>query len=485
MATPVLLLVLIYLIYAIIAFRQPQGGALEGPAVRGHAEPADALDRRHLHARAQSRRLRHRAPGERLRRGLGQRPETADGAEGEKLPVQVIAQQWAFTYRYPTYGGVETTHLELPVNKMIELHVTSLDVIHSFWAYQLGVKADANPGVDNVAFVKPTKIQTFEVHCAELCGIWHGSMFDHGHVVTQSSFESWIAEQQKTIRGDHQGAAEVQHHLPPRTAGARRMSTTTSSATPPAVSRPLWRRLLGFNLLTAVILGVGGYYLGWFIGHLVTEGKSFEYTAATDENDVALLLAYFFGVIGFLIGLGFANYPISRLLGRPASLREKEDEGIGRYFGLCTDHKVVGIQYLVRNRRVLLHRRAERDADPHRAAAQPAHLRGAQPVPLAGGHARHDDDGDDDLGDPGAVRQLLRADHDRRAADGLPADRGADLLAADGRRLHPHLDDLLRRLPDRLDRLRAAQRPGRDGDGLLHLLLRAGRHLDVRCSAST
>jgi cytochrome c oxidase subunit 1 len=108
----------------------------------------------------------------------------------------------------------------------------------------------------------------------------------------------------------------------------------------------MWRRVFGFNLLTAVILGVGGYYLGWWIGHLIN-GPSFEYETATDENDVALLLAYFFGVVGFLIGLGFANYPISRMLGRPASLREKESEGIGRYFGLCTDHKVVGLQYLV------------------------------------------------------------------------------------------------------------------------------------------
>jgi len=109
----------------------------------------------------------------------------------------------------------------------------------------------------------------------------------------------------------------------------------------------MWRRVFGFNLLTAVILGVAGYYLGWFIGHQVNGGKSFEYQKATDENDVALLLGYVFGVIGFLIGLGFANYPFSRLLGRPASLREKESEGIGRYFGLCTDHKVVGLQYLV------------------------------------------------------------------------------------------------------------------------------------------
>ncbi|HST32463.1 MAG TPA: cbb3-type cytochrome c oxidase subunit I, partial [Solirubrobacteraceae bacterium] len=126
------------------------------------------------------------------------------------------------------------------------------------------------------------------------------------------------------------------------------MSTTTAQpdSTPAPVRRPLWRRLVGFNLLTAVLLGVGGYYVGWFIGHQI-KSPSLEFRSETDENDIALLLAYLFGVVGFLIGLGFANYPVSRLLGRPASLREKEDEGIGRYFGLCTDHKVVGMQYLV------------------------------------------------------------------------------------------------------------------------------------------
>ncbi len=108
----------------------------------------------------------------------------------------MIAQQWAFTYRYPSYGGVETTHLVLPVNQMVELHVTSLDVIHSFWAYQLGVKADANPDVDNVVFVKPTKEQAFDVRCAELCGIWHGYMFDRGHVVSTAAFDTWIHQQQ-------------------------------------------------------------------------------------------------------------------------------------------------------------------------------------------------------------------------------------------------------------------------------------------------
>jgi len=105
------------------------------------------------------------------------------------------------------------------------------------------------------------------------------------------------------------------------------------------------RRLIGFNLLTAIVLGIVGFYVGWVLGKQVT-AKSVDYFSDTGQNDIALFIAYFVGVVGFLVGLGFANYPVQRMLGKPPSIREKETAGIGRYFGLCTDHKVVGIQYL-------------------------------------------------------------------------------------------------------------------------------------------
>lgn len=131
--------------------------------------------------------------------GGGQGPEPAFKLSGDVLPVQVIGQQWEFTYRYPTYGGVETAHLELPVGQKVEFHVTSLDVIHSFWAPRLGVKADANPGVDNIAFVEPRKEMAFDIRCSELCGLWHGYMFDTGQVVSESAFQEWIEEQQRVF----------------------------------------------------------------------------------------------------------------------------------------------------------------------------------------------------------------------------------------------------------------------------------------------
>ncbi len=118
------------------------------------------------------------------------------------LQVQVIGQQWTWTYRYPQFGGMESTELMLPVNTEVTFHVTSLDVIHSFWAYQLGVKADANPQVDNVAFATPLSLGSVTVRCSELCGLWHGAMFNYGHVVTQSAFQSWASGVQAKEQAD-------------------------------------------------------------------------------------------------------------------------------------------------------------------------------------------------------------------------------------------------------------------------------------------
>src|SRR5437870_1304691 len=107
--------------------------------------------------------------------------------------------------------------------------------------------------------------------------------------------------------------------------------------------QPAWRGLIGFNMFTALALGAGGWFLGAWIGGQIAVGN--DYLLGTDQNDVGILLGYLFGMIGWLGGLGFFNYPVSRLLGRPATLREKETGGAARYFTLCTDHKVVGIQY--------------------------------------------------------------------------------------------------------------------------------------------
>jgi cytochrome c oxidase subunit II len=196
-STPIAMAVLVYFIYALIAFRERDTTAvLDGPSIRGDARiqtwwlvvtTGIVL---FLAGYGTVRMLSDGAGG-----GQGPNPIAKPTGAARALQVQVIAQQWKFTYRWPAYGGVETSTLELPSNRMIEFHVTSLDVIHSFWAYQLGVKADANPGFDNVAYVTTKGPFTFDIHCAELCGVWHGYMFEKGSVVRPNQFDAWITQQ--------------------------------------------------------------------------------------------------------------------------------------------------------------------------------------------------------------------------------------------------------------------------------------------------
>lgn len=117
------------------------------------------------------------------------------------LEVQAIGQEWFWTFRYPSYSGMESRDLVLPVNVPIDLHITSLDVVHSFWIYNFDIKEDAVPGVDNQAWMLAKHLAAYNpdgqnwVKCNELCGIWHGYMKTGLYVRTPSAFASWAKRQ--------------------------------------------------------------------------------------------------------------------------------------------------------------------------------------------------------------------------------------------------------------------------------------------------
>jgi cytochrome c oxidase subunit II len=197
MAAPVLLFVVLFAGYAMITWRPRDDDAEEdGPPIEGNvrvqfswiAISTAIVLSLFVFGTVE---LATTGPAGANGAGAGEGPSPIWNPGGKPLVVQVIAQQWLFTYRYPQYGGFETTQLILPVGQEVQFNVTSLDVIHSFWAYQLGVKADANPQVNNVAYTKTLQTGAITVRCAELCGLWHGAMFDYGRVVSVAAFKSW------------------------------------------------------------------------------------------------------------------------------------------------------------------------------------------------------------------------------------------------------------------------------------------------------
>jgi cytochrome c oxidase subunit 2 len=210
-SVPIVALIFVYFGYVLIVFRARAGTTGDGPPIRGNARLQTAwilttsLTVLCLAAFG-TYELLSGAGG-----GQGSAPvfvPAASAATGDPpLQVQVIAQQWQFTFRYPSEGGFESAHFVLPVDREVELHVTSLDVIHSFWVPALGLKADANPGVDNIAYITPKQVGNVHIECAELCGLFHGYMFDTGRIVSAGAFAAWA-------RTERQFVAPVTQYLP-------------------------------------------------------------------------------------------------------------------------------------------------------------------------------------------------------------------------------------------------------------------------------
>jgi cytochrome c oxidase subunit 2 len=121
--------------------------------------------------------------------------EKAD-ASGQEMSVRVVGEQFNWSYFYPgANGGKELTspQLYLPVGRRVKFTIQSKDVIHDFWVPAFRQKIDAVPGIDTNYRVTPTRIGSYAVVCAELCGLGHSTMRSTVHVLSKPDFDKWLA----------------------------------------------------------------------------------------------------------------------------------------------------------------------------------------------------------------------------------------------------------------------------------------------------
>jgi cytochrome c oxidase subunit 2 len=139
--------------------------------------------------------------------------------------VEVFAEQWQWSYRLPGADGslgtsdaslvgpdnplgvnpddpnsaddviVEVDDLHLPIGKPVKMLLRSIDVLHNFYVPQFRAKMDMIPGTVTYYWFTPTRTGTFEVLCAELCGVGHGFMRGIVVIDTQEDYDSWLGEQ--------------------------------------------------------------------------------------------------------------------------------------------------------------------------------------------------------------------------------------------------------------------------------------------------
>ncbi len=113
--------------------------------------------------------------------------------------VKVTAQQWAWTFDDPGPDGklgtpddVRTTdEMHVEVGKTYHFELESKDVVHSFFVPAFRLKQDADPGRTYTGWFKATKTGSYDILCAEICGIGHGVMGAKLVVDTPESFATW------------------------------------------------------------------------------------------------------------------------------------------------------------------------------------------------------------------------------------------------------------------------------------------------------
>lgn len=123
-----------------------------------------------------------------------------------ELVVEVTGSQWNWRFDYPEYG-FGSTELNLPVGRTVLLKITSLDVIHDFWVPEFRVKQDAVPGMVKELRVSPTETGTYQLRCAELCGLDHAYMLANVNVMSPAEYNEWVDHELEEIAKAEAGPA--------------------------------------------------------------------------------------------------------------------------------------------------------------------------------------------------------------------------------------------------------------------------------------
>jgi cytochrome c oxidase subunit 2 len=124
--------------------------------------------------------------------------------------VNVTGQQFAWRFDYAQGGGKAVSdELYLPVGQPVVFKVHALDVLHDFWVPSFRMKIDAVPGITTTIRVKPTRVGTFPIVCAELCGLGHSEMRSTVHVVSGPQFAAWLKQKFGGAGGTSAGGARA------------------------------------------------------------------------------------------------------------------------------------------------------------------------------------------------------------------------------------------------------------------------------------
>lgn len=114
----------------------------------------------------------------------------------DAMEVKVVGRMWEWDFDYG--DGKIAKELVLPVNKAVKLNLFSEDVNHSFFIPAFRVKEDVVPGYTNWMWFEATEKGTYEIYCAEYCGLLHSGMLGTVRIIEEDEYTDWLANLEAT-----------------------------------------------------------------------------------------------------------------------------------------------------------------------------------------------------------------------------------------------------------------------------------------------
>src|SRR5262249_15341928 len=122
---------------------------------------------------------------------------TPTSAGAGDLSIDVIGHQWWWEVRYPQLGITTANEIHIPAGQTVDVHLTTADVIHSFWVPEIAPKLDLINGMTNTLVLQDVQPGEYRGQCAEFCGLQHALMAMLVIAEPPAAFNTWAAGQQQ------------------------------------------------------------------------------------------------------------------------------------------------------------------------------------------------------------------------------------------------------------------------------------------------
>jgi cytochrome c oxidase subunit 2 len=107
------------------------------------------------------------------------------------LEIRATGRMWSWLFTYD--NGKTADKLFVPIGQPVKIRLESVDVLHSFYVPAFRVKRDMVPGMTNWVWFVAEKPGSYDLFCAEYCGVGHSAMVTTVEALPAVEFSAWLA----------------------------------------------------------------------------------------------------------------------------------------------------------------------------------------------------------------------------------------------------------------------------------------------------